>query len=409
MRQLDPRDHRAAAAALLRLRRRRAARLARCRADALRALLDALAALRPAGRRASRASSRGADGADRVLRATSATRREACRSTSTASSTRSNSLDAAARARLRHARAALGGRAQVSGRGDADARSLDIDVQVGRTGALTPVARLQPVFVGGVTVTNATLHNEDEVRRKDVRIGDTVIVRRAGDVIPEVVRVLPSSAGRPTRASSSCRRRARCAARRSCACRTRRSRAARGGLVCPAQRKQALLHFASRRAMDIEGLGEKLVDQLVDARARAHAGRPLPARRRRRWRRSSAWPRSARANVVAGDRRRTRRRRSPRFLYALGIRHVGEATARDLARHFGTLDAAACDGRRGDGAARSAATSARCVAEAIHDFFAEPHNREVDRAAAQPRASHWPEARAAARAQPGRSPARRSC
>ncbi len=142
---------------------------------------------------------------------------------------------------------------------------LEIDVQVGRTGALTPVARLKPVFVGGVTVTNATLHNEDEVRRKDVRIGDTVIVRRAGDVIPEVVRVLAEKRPRGARAVRRCPR--SCPECGSAVVRLPDEAIARcsGGLVCPAQRKQALLHFASRRAMDIEGLGDKLVDQLVDA------------------------------------------------------------------------------------------------------------------------------------------------
>ncbi|HEX4883129.1 MAG TPA: NAD-dependent DNA ligase LigA, partial [Casimicrobiaceae bacterium] len=141
---------------------------------------------------------------------------------------------------------------------------LGIDVQVGRTGAITPVAKLAPVFVGGVTVTNATLHNEDEVRRKDVHVGDTVIVRRAGDVIPEVVRVVPER--RPPRAKPF-RMPAVCPECGSAIARLPDEAVARctGGLFCPAQRKQALLHFASRRAMDIEGLGDKLVDQLVDA------------------------------------------------------------------------------------------------------------------------------------------------
>jgi DNA ligase (NAD+) len=140
---------------------------------------------------------------------------------------------------------------------------LAIDVQVGRTGAITPVARLQPVFVGGVTVTNATLHNEDEVRRKDVRIGDTVVVRRAGDVIPEVVRVV---AGRRPPDAREFAMPTACPECGSAVIRLPDEAIARcsGGLVCPAQVKQSLLHFASRRAMDIEGLGEKLVDQLVD-------------------------------------------------------------------------------------------------------------------------------------------------
>ena len=235
------------------------------------------------------------------------------------------------RAGLRVARAALGGRAQVPGRGDDD-RVLGIDVQVGRTGKLTPVARLKPVFVGGVTVSNATLHNEDEVRRKDVRIGDTVVVRRAGDVIPEVVRVLVE------------RRPKECAAVRDAGAlpgvrigvvRLQGEAVARctGGLVCPAQRKQALLHFASRRAMDIEGLGEKLVDQLVDGGNGAHAGRPLSAGRARLAALERMAEKSA-ANLVDGD-----REEQDHDAGALRLRarhpHVGEATARDLARHFG--------------------------------------------------------------------------
>ncbi len=143
---------------------------------------------------------------------------------------------------------------------------LGIEVQVGRTGAITPVARLEPVFVGGVTVTNATLHNEDEVRRKDVKIGDTVIVRRAGDVIPEIVRV---DLGKRPAGAKAFAMPARCPECGSAIVRLPDEAVARctGGLFCPAQRKQALLHFASRRALDIEGLGDKLVDQLVDSGA----------------------------------------------------------------------------------------------------------------------------------------------
>ena len=147
---------------------------------------------------------------------------------------------------------------------EASTEVLGIDIQVGRTGALTPVARLAPVFVGGVTVTNATLHNEDEVRRKDVRIGDTVVVRRAGDVIPEVVRVVPEK--RPIMAPEFVMP-AKCPVCGSHVVKAEDEAVARcsGGLYCPAQRKQALIHFASRRAMDIEGLGDKLVEQLVDS------------------------------------------------------------------------------------------------------------------------------------------------
>jgi DNA ligase (NAD+) len=248
---------------------------------------------------------------------------------------------------------------------------LDIGVQVGRTGAITPIARLRSVFVGGVTVTNATLHNEDEVRRKDVRIGDTVIVRRAGDVIPEVVRVLlerrPPTAREfvmpPT-----------CPECGSAIVRLPDEAIARctGGLICPAQRKQALRHFASRHALDIEGLGEKLIDQLVDggkvrtaADVYALSAQDLAALERMA-------VKSA-ANVVAAiDRSRTTT--LARFIFALGIRHVGEATARDLAAHFGSLDpllAATAD------ELLQVHDVGPVLAEAIHDFFAEPHNRQV--------------------------------
>jgi len=262
---------------------------------------------------------------------------------------------------------------------------LAIDVQVGRTGAVTPVARLAPVFVGGVTVTNATLHNEDEVRRKDVRIGDTVIVRRAGDVIPEVVRVLPER--RPVGAKAFVMP-AVCPECGSAIVRLPDEAIARcsGGLVCPAQRKQALLHFASRRALDIEGLGEKLVDQLVDGsvvRTPADLYRLGVAR-------LAALERMAdksAANVVAAI-DRSRATTLPRFIFGLGIRHVGEATAKDLARHFGRLDALIA-------AKEAELLEVRDVgpvlAESIARFFAEAHNREVIeelRAAGV----HWPEA-----------------
>ena len=213
---------------------------------------------------------------------------------------------------------------------------LGIDVQVGRTGAITPVARLAPVFVGGVTVTNATLHNEDEVRRKDVHIGDTVIVRRAGDVIPEVVRVVPEK--RPRNAKPFVMP-AKCPECGSAIARLADEAIARctGGLFCPAQRKQALLHFASRRAMDIEGLGEKLVDQLVDGGLvhtpadiyRLEAGTLAGLERMA--------DKSA-ANVVAAI-DKSKETTLARFVFGLGIRQVGEATARDLARYFGNLDA----------------------------------------------------------------------
>jgi DNA ligase (NAD+) len=248
---------------------------------------------------------------------------------------------------------------------------LDIDVQVGRTGALTPVARLAPVFVGGVTVTNATLHNEDEIRRKDVRVGDTVVVRRAGDVIPEIVRVLPEKRP-PAARPSSWRRAARSAARRSCASRTRRSRRCSGGLYCPAQRRQALLHFASRRAMDIEGLGERLVEQLVEhdvVRTPADLYRLglLALLNLERMADKSA------GNLLAAI-ERSKQTTLARFIYALGIRNVGEATARDLARHFGSLDRLlAADETQ----LLLVPDVGPIVAQSIRQFLGEPHNREV--------------------------------
>jgi DNA ligase (NAD+) len=261
---------------------------------------------------------------------------------------------------------------------------LDIDVQVGRTGAVTPVARLKPVFVGGVTVTNATLHNEDEVRRKDVRIGDTVIVRRAGDVIPEVVaavterrtgnerefvmpKVCPVCGSHVERGADEAV--ARCS----------------GGLFCPAQRKQALLHFASRHALDIEGLGDKRVDQLVDEHiVKTPAdlyklGLAALANLERMGDRS--------ANNLLAAIEASKNTTLARFVYALGIRNVGEATAKDLARHFGSLDALMA---AGEGELIEVTDVGPVVAAAIVQFFREPHNREV---IAQLHAAgvHWPE------------------
>ncbi len=216
---------------------------------------------------------------------------------------------------------------------------LGIDVQVGRTGVLTPVARLQPVFVGGVNVTNATLHNIDQVRTKDVRVGDTVIVRRAGDVIPEVLRVVPEK--RPAGARQF-EMPGQCPICQSRVERIESEAAYRctGGLYCPAQRKQALLHFASRRAMDIEGLGEKLVDQLVDldliaTPADLYDSAHLTPEKLAGLERMAE--KSAR-NIIAAI-EKSRRTTLARFIHALGIYHVGEEISRLLAVHFGTLDA----------------------------------------------------------------------
>jgi DNA ligase (NAD+) len=212
---------------------------------------------------------------------------------------------------------------------------LGIDVQVGRTGALTPVARLEPVFVGGVTVTNATLHNMDQVRGKDVQVGDTVVVRRAGDVIPEVVRVLPER--RPPHAQ-------RFEMPEACpVCQSRveriESEAAyrcTGGLHCAAQRKQALLHFASRRAMDIEGLGEKLVDQLVD-RGLVRTPADLYFMDAVTLAGLDRMAGKSAQNVIEAI-NRSRDTTLARFVFALGIYHVGEEVARIVARHFGDLE-----------------------------------------------------------------------
>jgi DNA ligase (NAD+) len=254
---------------------------------------------------------------------------------------------------------------------EAVTRLLGIDVQVGRTGALTPVARLEPVFVGGTTVSSATLHNEDEIRRKDVLIGDSVVVRRAGDVIPEVVgRVLERRPGdaqpfaMPTR----------CPVCGSAVFREEGEKVARcsGGLFCPAQRKQALLHFAGRRALDIEGLGDKLVDQLVDG-GLVHTPADLFKLGVGALAGLERMAEKSAANVVAAlD--SARRTTLERFIFALGIRHVGESTARDLARHFGSLDALmAADEAR----LLEVADVGPVVAASIARFFAEPHNREV--------------------------------
>lgn len=256
---------------------------------------------------------------------------------------------------------------------------LGIDVQVGRTGAITPVARLKPVFVGGVTVTNATLHNEDEVRRKDVRVGDTVFVRRAGDVIPEVVAIVPEK--RPSRdlfggeplhpafvmptvcpeCGSAIEKGideaiARCT----------------GGLYCPAQRKQALIHFAARRAMDIEGLGDKLVDQLVEA-GLVHSPADLYGLTVETLSGLDRMGEKSAQNLVAAI-DKSRQTTLARFIFGLGIRNVGEATARDLAAHFGQLDALlAADGD----ALQQVNDVGPVVASSIVAFLKESHNRDI--------------------------------
>ena len=253
---------------------------------------------------------------------------------------------------------------------------LGIEVQVGRTGALTPVARLRPVFVGGVTVTNATLHNEDEVQRKDIRVGDTVIVRRAGDVIPEVVRVVPREGLR----SEPFQPPERCPVCGSAALREDGEAARRcaGGLYCSAQRRQALLHFASRRAMDIEGLGERVVEQLVE-RDLVRTPADLYALGVERLSRLDRLGERSAANLVAAI-DHSRETTLARFIHALGIRHVGEATARDLAAHFGDLPALLA---AGEAELLEVPDVGPVVARAIVDFLAQPHNREVIEALAR--------------------------
>ena len=251
---------------------------------------------------------------------------------------------------------------------------LGIDVQVGRTGALTPVARLKPVFVGGAMVSNATLHNEDEIRRKDVRIGDAVIVRRAGDVIPEVVGVVLGKRHPGAQAFSLLEQYPVCPVCGSHVIRLPDEAAARcsGGLFCPAQRKQAILHFASRRAMDIEGMGDKLVDQLVDKEL-IHTPADLYQLGMNTLANLDRMAEKSASNTLAAI-EASKNTTLARFIFALGIRNVGEATAKDLARHFGGLNALmAAD----EGALQQVPDVGPVVAQSIVQFFAEPHNREV--------------------------------
>jgi DNA ligase (NAD+) len=268
---------------------------------------------------------------------------------------------------------------------------LGIDVQVGRTGKLTPVAKLAPVFVGGVTVTNATLHNEDEARRKDVRIGDSVIVRRAGDVIPEVVSVLLDKRTQDAPQFTMPRS---CPVCGSDAVREEGEADYRctGGLFCAAQRKQAILHYAHRRAVEIEGLGDKLVEQLVDA----GVVRTLPDLYRLGLNALASLERMAdkSAGKLLEALEKSKSTTLPRFLFGLGIRHVGEATAKELARHFGKLDAVMDASEEQLLAVNDVGP---IVAKSIRTFFDQPHNREV---VEQLRACgvHWEEGEPAAQA-----------
>lgn len=247
----------------------------------------------------------------------------------------------------------------------------DITVQVGRTGAITPVARLKPVFVGGVTVTNATLHNADEVARKDIQIGDTVNIRRAGDVIPEVVNVV--LARRPNNATKFVMPNI-CPECQSHIIKPIDEAVARctGGLFCPAQRKQAITHFASRKAMNIDGLGEKLVDQLVEAQL-VHTLADIYKLNMMQLCDLDRMAEKSAQNILDAL-AKSKATTLARFIYGLGIRNVGEATAKDLAHYFGNLDAL-----MGASAEQLLAVNdvGAIVAESITNFFGELHNKEV--------------------------------
>ncbi len=260
----------------------------------------------------------------------------------------------------------------------------DIIASVGRTGVITPVAKLRPVHVGGVMVSNATLHNQDEVTRKDVRVGDTVIVRRAGDVIPEVVGVLPEQrpAGtRPWRMPTRCP---------VCASDVRREEGAAahrcmGGLYCAAQRMGAILHFASRQALDIQGLGDKLVEQLVEQGLVKTVADlyTLDAVQLAALERMAEKSAQNIVDAIAASRATT----LPRFLHALGIPQVGTATAQLLAEHFGNLEAIMSAGVE---TLEQVPNIGPTMAADIHAFFQQTHNREVI-AALQEAGVHWPD------------------
>lgn len=274
---------------------------------------------------------------------------------------------------------------------EASTRLLDVEFQVGRTGAVTPVARLQPVEVAGVTVANATLHNMDEVARLDVRLGDQIILRRAGDVIPQIVKVIESQ--RPANAQP-------IQPPRECpVCGSHVERAegeavyrCTGGLYCAAQRKEALKHFASRKALDIEGLGEKLIDQLVEkdwVRTPADLYR-LTLEQLASLERMAEKSASNLLKSLDLSRKTT----LPRFIYALGIREVGEATAANLARHFGSLEALM---QASEEQLLEVEDVGPIVAQHLRAFFAEPHNQTSIAQLLAPLADqgagiHWPEA-----------------
>ncbi len=268
----------------------------------------------------------------------------------------------------------------------------DIEFNVGRTGALTPIARLEPVFVGGVTVSNVTLHNIDEVHRKDVRVGDTVVVRRAGDVIPELVSVIldkrPMKAGRRTEPQSrQVELPARCPVCDSLVLRVEGEAVARctGGFTCRAQRQEALRHFASRRALDIEGLGDKVVEQLVEHEL-VRSPADLYSLTAEQLAGLERMGEKSAANLVAAI-DRSKDTTLPRLLYALGIREVGEATALALARHFGTLEALM---KAGEEEIQQVEDVGPVVAAQVAAFFASVDHTNVIKALRK-KGVKWPE------------------
>lgn len=269
-------------------------------------------------------------------------------------------------------------------------RLLDVEFQVGRTGAITPVARLEPVFVGGVTVSNATLHNMDEVARMDVRIGDTVIIHRAGDVIPKVVKVVLEK--RPADARV-VQMPAQCPVCGSDVIKAEGEAVARcsGGLYCQAQVKEAIKHFASRKAMDVEGLGDKLVEQLVDLGLIAHVSDLYRLELEQLADLERMGRKSARNLLDALE--KSKHTTLPRFLYALGIREVGEATALTLAQHFGTLDNIR---NASEEQLQAVPDIGPVVARHIAAFFQQDHNLEIIRAL-QAAGVHWTEQEPGAR------------
>lgn len=266
---------------------------------------------------------------------------------------------------------------------EAITKLLGIDVQVGRTGALTPVARLEPVEVGGVTVTNATLHNQDEIERMDVRINDSVVIYRAGDVIPKVASVVLSRRPKNTRRFKMPSRCPECGSDVERAEGEAVMRCS-GGLFCPAQRKQAINHYASRRAMDIEGLGDKLVDQLVDA-GLVHNPADLYQLSLESIAGLERMAEKSARNLLAAL-KKSKTTTLARFLFALGIREVGETTAQNLANHYRSLDAIM---QADEAELETVPDVGPIVAAHVVTFFKQAHNREVvNKLLAQ--GVHWP-------------------